>query len=93
LPQCAAHGLRKACATRLADLGCSNQQIKAVTGHKSDASLAPYIKQRDQQRLARQAMAMQVGRLDFSTEIKPPDQNANKQLSSTAIPLDKTGRK
>jgi hypothetical protein len=40
LKHCSAHGLRKAAATRLANVGCSNEQIKAITGHRSDASLA-----------------------------------------------------
>ena len=56
LPQCSAHGLRKLAATRLADAGCSHQQIKAITGHRSDSALAPYIRAADQARLARQAM-------------------------------------
>jgi len=36
---------------------CTNEQIKAVTGHRSDASLAPYVRAADQRRLAQQAMA------------------------------------
>lgn len=60
LSHCSPHGLRKAAATRLANLGCSNEQIKAITGHRSDASLAPYTRAADQQRLARQAIAMQI---------------------------------
>jgi len=35
LPQCSAHGLRKAAARRLAEAGCSASQIAAVTGHRS----------------------------------------------------------
>jgi integrase len=38
LPHCSAHGLRKAAARRLAEAGCSNQQIKAITGHKTAKS-------------------------------------------------------
>ncbi len=34
LPQCTSHGLRKLAATRLADLGCSEREIMAITGHK-----------------------------------------------------------
>ncbi|WP_316203360.1 tyrosine-type recombinase/integrase [Bradyrhizobium sp. SZCCHNS3051] len=60
LSHCSAHGLRKAAATRLANIGCSNEQIKAITGHRSDASLAPYTRAADQVRLARQAMARLV---------------------------------
>jgi integrase len=56
LPQCSAHGLRKAAATRLANAGCSADQIKAITGHKSLSEVARYTKAADQARLARQAM-------------------------------------
>lgn len=56
LPHCSAHGLRKAAATRLANLGCSNEMIKAITGHRSDSALAPYIRAADQRRLAMEAM-------------------------------------
>jgi integrase len=55
LPQCSAYGLRKLATTRLANAGCSNQQIKAITGHRSDNALAPYIRARDQATLARDA--------------------------------------
>jgi integrase len=60
LPQCSAHGLRKAAATRLANAGASNEQIKAITGHRSDSALAPYTRAADQQRLARQALDVQL---------------------------------
>jgi integrase len=56
LPQCSAHGLRKAAATRLANIGCSHEMIKAITGHRSDASVAPYVRGVDQRRLATEAM-------------------------------------
>jgi integrase len=35
LPQCSAHGLRKACARRLAEAGATAHEIGAVTGHKT----------------------------------------------------------
>lgn len=37
-----AHGLRKAAARRMAELGLSNQVIKSITGHKSDSEIARY---------------------------------------------------
>jgi hypothetical protein len=37
--------------------------IKSITGHSSDASLAPYVRAADQRRLAQQAMAKLI---DFS---------------------------
>lgn len=55
LPQCSAHGLRKLAATRLCDAGCTHEQIKSITGHRSDSALAPYIRKANKARLARQA--------------------------------------
>ena len=51
-----AHGLRKACCTRLADAGCSERQIAAVSGHASLSEVARYTRAADQARLARSAM-------------------------------------
>jgi len=56
LPHCSAHGLRKACATRLANAGCTPEQIKAVTGHKTLSEVARYTKAADQVRNAKQAL-------------------------------------
>jgi integrase len=54
---CSAHGLRKAAARRLAEAGCSNQEIKAVTGHRTDKEVARYTAAADQARLAEAAIA------------------------------------
>lgn len=58
LPECSAHGLRKAASRRMAELGLSNQQIKAITGHSSDAEVARYTKSASQVALARSAMSV-----------------------------------
>lgn len=58
LPHCSAHGLRKAMATRLANAGCSAEQIKAITGHRSLSDVAVYTRGADQRKLARQATNM-----------------------------------
>lgn len=42
LPQCSAHGLRKAMARRLAEAGVSTLEGRAVTGHKTDAMFSHY---------------------------------------------------
>jgi integrase len=47
-----AHGLRKAAARRLAEAGASQQEIKAWTGHSSDAEVARYTQAANQARLA-----------------------------------------
>jgi len=72
LPHCTYHGLRKAAATRLANAGCTAEQIKAITGHKSLAEVARYTKAADQQRLARQALQNQLraeGEQDLSSNV------------------------
>jgi integrase len=56
LEHCSAHGLRKACATRLANAGCTPEQIKSITGHKTLSEVARYTKAADQERNAKQAM-------------------------------------
>ncbi len=42
LPECSAHGLRKACARRLAEAGATAHEIMAVTGHKTLAEVQRY---------------------------------------------------
>jgi integrase len=51
-----AHGLRKAAARRLADIGCSVHEIAAITGHASLGEVQRYTKAADRKRLAQQAM-------------------------------------
>lgn len=56
LPHCSAHGLRKAAARRMAELGLSNQLIKSITGHATDSEVSRYTKNADQARRADKAM-------------------------------------
>ena len=56
LAHCSGHGLRKAAARRLAEAGCTANEIAAVTGHKSLAEVARYTRAADQARLADAAM-------------------------------------
>ena len=56
LPQCSAHGLRKAAARRPAEAGCTAHEIAAITGHASLKQVAHYTKAVDQRRLAAAAM-------------------------------------
>ena len=81
LPQCSAHGLRKAAATRLADAGCSEHELMAITGHKSLSEVARYTRAADQIRLARQALNIQLG------------SEQEQKLSNLPTRLDKTGTK
>lgn len=52
LPQCSAHGLRKAAASRLAEMGCSIHEIMSITGHDSVAEVQRYTKAAQQKQLA-----------------------------------------
>ena len=54
LPNCSSHGLRKAMATRLADLGCSTHQISAIGGWETLKEVERYTKQANRKRLAGQ---------------------------------------
>jgi integrase len=72
LPQCSAHGLRKAAARRLAEAGCSNQQIKSITGHQTEAEVARYTRAAEQEVMAKQAMkALSKGRKKGTTVANP----------------------
>jgi integrase len=51
-----AHGLRKAACRRLAEAGCTEKQIAAISGHRSLAEVARYTRAADQAVLARAAM-------------------------------------
>ena len=50
------HGLRKTAAVILAEAGCTTEQIKAVTGHRTDSMAAYYARQANQKILAKAAM-------------------------------------
>ena len=56
LPQCSAHGLRKAAAAKLAELGCTAHEIMAITGHESLKEVERYTKAAEQKLLAKSAM-------------------------------------
>ena len=51
-----AHGGRKATARRLAEIGCSANQIAAITGHASLSEIQRYTKAADRKRMAQEAM-------------------------------------
>ena len=56
LADCTSHGLRKAAARRLAEAGCSNKEIMAITGHQTDKEVTRYTKAADQIKLSDRAM-------------------------------------
>jgi integrase len=60
LPRCKPHGLRKAACRRLAEAGCSANEIMAISGHATMKELVRYTRAADQARLARNALAKAV---------------------------------
>ena len=59
-PDVSAHGLRKATARRMAEIGCSANQIAAITGHATLKEVQRYTDAADRKRMAREAMAKLV---------------------------------
>lgn len=72
----AMHGLRKAASRRMAEMGLSNQLIKSITGHSSDAEVARYTREAEQERMADEAVRIMANRDD--PDLSNPDEgNAN----------------
>ncbi len=61
LPECTAHGLRKAIARRLADAGASALTIGSITGHKTLSEVQRYTEATDRERLASRGMDLISG--------------------------------
>jgi integrase len=70
-----AHGLRKAAAAALAESGCTDKQIMAVTGHKNLSEVTLYTASADQARLAREAIARLEKRTKRLTGSRPVRQD------------------
>jgi integrase len=60
LPRCSIHGLRKAACRRLAEAGCSANEIAAISGHASLREVARYTRAASQAHLADQALDRQL---------------------------------
>jgi integrase len=58
LPQCTAHGLRKAGATIAAELGATTPQLMAIYDWSTPAQAEPYIRAANRKRMARDAMPL-----------------------------------
>jgi integrase len=67
-----AHGLRKAACRRLAEAGCSANVIASISGHASLAEVTRYTKAADQERMAKDGMAMLVSETKKRTSSGKP---------------------
>ncbi|MGD9803129.1 MAG: tyrosine-type recombinase/integrase [Hyphomicrobiaceae bacterium] len=54
--RCVTHGLRKAAARRLAEAGCTANEIASITGHATLQEVLHYTKAAEQRKLAQAAM-------------------------------------
>jgi len=81
---CVTHGLRKAAARRLAEAGCSANEIAAITGHATLMEVSRYTKAAEQKKLAQAAMsrlAIRTARADSQTSsagLGMPEKNLSK---------------
>jgi integrase len=78
LPQCTAHGLRKAATVRLVEAGCTDEQVMAITGIRSSSVLKIYKRGAEQRKLARQALALQL-RAEGEQKIVQPHARLDKK--------------
>jgi len=89
LPErCVPHGLRKAAARRLAEAGCSANEIAAITGHATLAEVARYTKAAEQKKLAQRAMqrlAGQGSRPLTPKHVRRPSLRKDSQTSPTGL--------
>lgn len=56
LKNCSAHGLRKTASAMLAELGCTEHEIMAITGHQTSKEVIRYTKAARQRTMAQNAM-------------------------------------
>jgi integrase len=73
------HGLRKAACRRLAEAGCSANEIAAISGHRSLNEVARYTRAVDQARMARNAMARTEGQPRLANFDSPTGKPAQKR--------------
>lgn len=68
LPQCSAHGLRKAGMRRMAEAGCSEDFIAAISGHKDMRIIRQYVRAANRARMADEAMAKMLAKFPAGNE-------------------------
>ena len=78
LPNCTAHGLRKATMRRMAELDMGNQTMKSMSGHSKDDEVARYTREANQKRMADSAVAA-LARWEMSNPDPKLDTNANQE--------------
>lgn len=78
LPQCSAHGLRKAVAARLREAGCSIGDIQAVTDHDTSAEVDRYTRD-----AARKAASKRALENTFGEQNVPPVSTGGRKVGGS----------
>lgn len=63
------HGLRKTATVKLIEAGCTFDEVKAITGHKTSSMVELYARGTNQERLASQAMLKLVESVKQKSEV------------------------
>lgn len=87
LPQCSLHGLRKAAASRLAELGCTEFEIMSITGHMTSKEVTRYTRAASQRMRAEGALARLSGEQNADESVPPVDGNAKSGTKRAANDL------
>jgi integrase len=74
-----AHGLRKAMCRRLAEAGCSANEIAAISGHKTLREVQRYTEAVDQERMARTAIKRLEGSIGNDRATNSPSSDTNRR--------------
>lgn|GEM_PF-721408 len=88
-PHCSAHGLRKAAATRLAEPGATELEIRAVTGHQTSKEVDRYTKAASQKRMAEAGMSKLIG--NKIVPLFPQDSVPPEKFDDDSIDYDEGG--
>jgi integrase len=77
-PKCSAYGMRKAAASRLAESGATELEIRAITGHQTSREVTRYTKAANQKLMAKSAMEKLTGNkiVPLKTEVSVPPKEA-----------------
>jgi len=78
LPQCSAHGLRKAFLRRMAEAGCSEDFIASISGHKDMREIRKYVEAANKAKMATAGMAQTLAAFPLA-KAEPGTKSANSE--------------
>jgi len=82
LPECSAHGLRKAAAKRFAEAGFSEHEIMAWTGHRTSKEIRRYTLGADQEAMASASLQRVLDKKEIKITV-PLSQSGTKRRSKS----------